>query len=248
MPLDRDWGQHSDALVGQADPRGRLCVVGREGEKMSGKRGRRLSSLMILLFCIGLTGCGTFQTTPTPMQSGLELRPSVEDRDAGLVGMAPDLVLSQYDLLVVEPFGINHLEPTGEISPQDMQGYLHVKLLQRLQEAGVFKRILEGPASKVGEAGGSGKTLILRGVIAELDPGSRALRYFVGFGAGATKAQIESQFVELDTGRVVLTTADRRAAAFGVFGGDSRQYLTESLDEMAKGLTEFLKRVAKPKS
>jgi len=181
------------------------------------------------------------------MQSGLDLRPSVEDKDAGLVGIAPSFSLAQYQLLVVEPFKVDHLEAKGDISPQDMQGYLHVKLLQRLQEVGVFKRILEGTASEIGEQGGSGKTLVLRGAIAELDPGSRALRYFVGFGAGATKAQIESQFVESDTGRIVLTTADRRAAAFGVFGGDSRQYLTESLDEMAKGLAEFLKRVAKPK-
>lgn len=214
---------------------------------MSHTRRWRASRVAILLSCIGLAGCGTFQTTPTPMQTGLELRPSVEDKDAGLVGMAPGFSLAHYQLLVVEPFKVDHLEAKDDISPQDMQGYFHVKLLQRLQEVEVFKRILEGKVSEIGEQGGSEKTLVLRGAIAELDPGSRALRYFVGFGAGATKAQIESQFVELDTGRIVLTTADRRAAAFGVFGGDSRQYLTESLDEMAKGLAAFLKRVAKPK-
>lgn len=203
--------------------------------------------LLVLLFVVVLAGCGTFQTAPIPMQTGLEIRPSVEDTDAGLIGMAPGFSLGKYELLVVEPFKVDHIEAKGDISPQDMQGYLHLKLLQQLQEAGVFKQILEGPASKVGQAAGSGKALILRGVITELDPGSRALRYFVGFGAGATKAQIETQFVDRDANRVVLATADRRAAAFGVFGGDSRQYLTESLDEMAKGLARFLKRMAETK-
>lgn len=208
---------------------------------------RQSFPLVAPLIVVGVAGCGTFQTTPTPMQTGLEIRPSVEDKDAGLVGMAPGFSLAQYQLLVVEPFKVDRLEAKGDISPQEMQGYFHVKLLQRLQEAGVFKQIVEGPAAKVSQAAGSGRALILRGVITELDPGSRALRYFIGFGAGATKAQIETQFVDLDANRVVVATADRRAAAFGVFGGDSRQYLTESLDEMAKGLTELLKRIAKAK-
>jgi len=208
---------------------------------------RQSFPLFVLFLVVGLAGCGTLQTTPTLMQTGLEIRPSVEDKDAGLVGMAPGFSLAQYQLLLVEPFKVDHIEAKTDISPQEMQGYLHVKLLQRLQEAGVFKQIVEGPALKFSQAAGSGKALILRGVITELDPGSRAARYFIGFGAGATKAQIETQFVDLDANRVVVATADRRAAAFGVFGGDSRQYLTESLDEMAKGLAEFLKRIAKAK-
>jgi hypothetical protein len=37
------------------------------------------------------------------------------------------------------------------------------------------------------------------GSITKLDPGSRALRYMVGFGAGAAKAQAETRLIDVQT-------------------------------------------------
>jgi hypothetical protein len=42
-----------------------------------------------------------------------------------------------------------------------------------------------------------------------------------------------------------MVTADRRAAARGLFGGDSEGHLRESFEGMALDLSRFLQRLAK---
>lgn len=85
--------------------------------------------------------------------------------------------------------------------------------------------------------------LRLEGGLTRLNTGSRALRYFVGFGAGASKAQVETRLVDVASGRVLLATADRREAAFGVFGGDGEDQLREALSDAARDFAKFLARV-----
>ncbi len=92
---------------------------------------------------------------------------------------------------------------------------------------------------------GAEKALVLDGEITRLAPGSRALRHFVGFGAGRSKAQTEMRFLDAQSGQSVLVTADRRAAAYGVFGGDSRDHLRESFDDTARDLGKFLLRLSR---
>ena len=92
---------------------------------------------------------------------------------------------------------------------------------------------------------GSERALRLDGTITRLAPGSRALRYLVGFGAGRSKAQAEMRFVDVQSGQVVMVTADRRVAAYGVFGGDSEDHLKESFGDMARDLAKFLTRLAR---
>src|SRR2546429_7036567 len=54
-----------------------------------------------------------------------------------------------------------------------------------------FTRVVN--ASETEYTPGAVKALVLEGEIARLAPGSRALRYFVGFGAGRSKAQTGSE-------------------------------------------------------
>jgi hypothetical protein len=42
-----------------------------------------------------------------------------------------------------------------------------------------------------------------------------------------------------------MVTADRRVAQMGLFGGDSKDHLKESFDDMARDLARFLVRLAK---
>jgi hypothetical protein len=65
----------------------------------------------------------------------------------------------------------------------------------------------------------------------------------VGFGAGASKAQLETRLVDNDTGRVMIATADRREASFGVFGGDSEEHLREAFSDMARDYARMLSRL-----
>ena len=66
----------------------------------------------------------------------------------------------------------------------------------------------------------------------------------MGSGAEAAKAQIETRLLDLQSKRIELITADRRAAGMGIFGGDGRQFVTESMDQMAEGYVKMLKHLA----
>ena len=66
-----------------------------------------------------------------------------------------------------------------------------------------------------------------------LGAGNRALRYMVGFGAGARKRSSRPAWWQR-AGRVLIATADRREASFGLFGGDSEEHLREAFSDMAR--------------
>ena len=104
-----------------------------------------------------------------------------------------------------------------------------------LRESGLFTRIVN--ANETDYTPGAEKTLMLEGEITRLAPGSRALRYFVGFGAGRSKTQAETRFVDAQSGQPVLVIADRRVAAYGIFGGDSREHLRESFDDTWRAIS-----------
>ena len=52
-------------------------------------------------------------------------------------------------------------------------------------------------------------------------------------------------FVDAESGRVVLVTADRRLGSAGMFGGDDEDFLEESFDDMARDLVKFLVRLSR---
>ena len=67
----------------------------------------------------------------------------------------------------------------------------------------------------------TGTTLLLTGTVTKFQPGSRATRYLVGFGAGKTKIVAAIKIVNKDTGAVVLEKSVDGKVIMGMFGGDS---------------------------
>ena len=197
----------------------------------------------VLLLALVMAGCGAHRVTPVdPLVTG-DLKPSIEDTDGGLVGIARGFSPKAYSVIIVEPFKVREAEIKDDEDrrlAKDMATHLQTQIAQRLRTAGVFARVMDAP----GGGGGDGRALRLEGDITRLTEGSQALRYFVGFGAGAAKAQMETRLVDVQSRQVLLVTADRRAAAMGVFGGDGRQFVAESMDQMADGLVKLLKHLA----
>ena len=64
-------------------------------------------------------------------------------------------------------------------------------------------------------------------------------------GIGKARAQAEMTFVDAQTGQPVMVTADRRIAQMGLLGVDSKDYLREFFDDMARDLERFLVRLNK---
>ena len=203
--------------------------------------------LGLVALTVVLAGCiGAYQTAPdNPVGAGAVV-PAAEDKDAGRVGVVPNFVLTDYPVIAVERFQVarTEIDDEGDQRFADrMAMFFQSELVRRLRDTGLFRRVVN--LSETDFPGDAGQALRLRGTITRLGRGSRAVRYLVGFGAGSTRAQAETQFVDARSSRVVLVTADRRLGSMGLFGGDSEDFLKESFDDMARDLAKFLVRLAK---
>jgi Domain of unknown function (DUF4410) len=105
-------------------------------------------------------------------------------------------------------------------------------LVASLNEEGGFK----GASLAEGASTDAASTLVVEGQFTELDPGSRAKRYFVGFGAGKAAVAV-SGTVKDGAGTLLATFKQRRVATMGAAGGDSIKKMTD----IAKFLSAWAK-------
>lgn len=209
-------------------------------------RSTALLSLCVVVLAAIAVGCtGAQQTSPDNVLSVGGLTPNVKDKDAGLVALAPGFDIKRYKTIAVTLLPVtDRMEDDGDRRfAAEMSAFFQGELVRHLRSSGLFQRVVN---SGEGEFRPSGETVLkVEGAITRLGRGSQAVRYLVGFGAGAARAQADMRFVEVPSGKVVMVVADRRIAAAGQFGGSDREHLRESFDDMARDLTKFLIRLSK---
>jgi Domain of unknown function (DUF4410) len=209
---------------------------------------RRCTSALSLLagLSLVLTGCfGAYQIKPDDPRGMSGLTPNVEDKDAGLVAVAPGFDLKAYRVIAVNLFPVTDpavKDDDDRRLAQSLSTFLQSELVRRLRESGLFERVIN--LTETPMPTGLSNALRIDGDIPRLGQGSQVARAFVGlYGGGRTRAQVEMRFVEVATGKVVMLTADRRVASMGFFGGDSKDHLRESFDDAARDLAKFLVRL-----
>ena len=108
------------------------------------------------------------------------------------------------------------------------------------EKSGPFKsvRVLQ-----VDEAVPDG-ALVVEGRFVTLDPGSRAKRYFAGFGAGKSSVKVAGT-VKDSTGRTLASFEQRRIGAMGLGGGDSLAKLTSDSRSIGEDIAKFLAKWAR---
>jgi hypothetical protein len=210
---------------------------------LNGRLARIGGPLVALLLA---AGCGATRSSPdNPLGAG-GLVPNVEDKEAGLVAIAPGFEIGRYTHVVVEKFPVraSEIEDEGDRRfGEKMATYFHLELVRRLKESGLFKHVTS--AAESGAAPVAGPGLRLQGTITRLGRGSQAARAFIGlYGGGRARAQADMHFAE-DGGRVVLATADRRVASYAPIGGSDEDLLEESFNDMARDFARFLVRLSK---
>ena len=209
-----------------------------------------MTTLTVLGVSVVLAGCGLGAQQARvvdPMGAG-GLTPRMEDKDAGLVAIAPGFDMQTYMVIAVDRFPVAASEIRDEEDralAASMPAFFQSELVRRLREAGLFSMVVNLGETQL--APGPEKTLRLEGIITRFAPGSQGVRYFVGFGVGRSKAQAEMRFVDAETEQIVMVTADRREGKAGWAGGESEDFLRESFDDMARDLVRFLDRLAKGK-
>jgi len=89
--------------------------------------------------------------------------------------------------------------------------------------------------------------LVLEGKFTKIDPGSRAKRYLVGFGAGKSTVSISGS-VKDGAGALLATFEQTRHGVMGMGGGDSLEKLIADSRNIGEDLAKFLSAWAKGKS
>ncbi|HTK28636.1 MAG TPA: DUF4410 domain-containing protein [Vicinamibacterales bacterium] len=90
-----------------------------------------------------------------------------------------------------------------------------------------------------GEAAPPADALLVEGKFVELDPGSRAKRYFVGFGSGKSAVTIAGT-VKAGDGALLASFEHRRVGVMGMGGGDSLGKLAGDTKDLGEDVAKFL--------
>ncbi|MFY9822055.1 MAG: DUF4410 domain-containing protein [Thermoanaerobaculia bacterium] len=146
--------------------------------------------------------------------------------------------LSDFDRIVIEPLDIS----ATPLPEPDDNTYAPVKntlaLVTRPFAAGLSGRIGERPEkpevvlaprrAEPGEKAAPG-TLVVRGTVTKMDPGSRAARYWAGFGAGAARTEISGEVADAATGRVLFRFRQERRSGVGAMGGGYEELMERNV-------------------
>ena len=108
------------------------------------------------------------------------------------------------------------------------------RFVARLKELGPFTdvSVLDREGTAPADA------LLIEGKFTELDPGSRAKRYLVGFGSGKSGVTVEGSVKAL--GALVASFEQRRIGVMGMAGGDSLGKLAGDTRNIGEDLAKFL--------
>ena len=80
--------------------------------------------------------------------------------------------------------------------------------------------------------------LLMQGTITSYEEGSRAKRYWIGFGAGKAHCTIQVIFINKETGEELSRTNFDGVLAMGVFGGDANK----AVDGVVGAFLDYMKK------
>jgi len=174
--------------------------------------------------------------TPTAPGTYKNWGPDIDE-----IEIVKTLRLADYSRVVIEPLDISGAAPVEEADMAERVA----KALAEATEPFVIG-LEEGLKAKtslqlVSEA--SERTLIVRGKVTKLEPGSRAKRMFVGFGAGAACAGVSGEIVDAATGKVLLRFTQERRSGIDRFGRGSsyEEIMKRSLRAIGADVANLLK-------
>jgi len=117
------------------------------------------------------------------------------------------------------------------------------RFVTTLEKIGTFKSVRVLKTEDTAPDG----ALVIEGKFVTIDPGSRAKRYFAGFGAGKSSVKVAG-FVKDSSGRTLGTFEQRRIGTMGMGGGDSLGKLMSDSRAIGEDLAKFLSKWARGES
>lgn len=161
--------------------------------------------------------------------------------DIDAIEIARTFRFADYERVAIQPLATDSVA----LPPSDENTYEPVRsILDRFTT--IFAQGLrEGLDKPVDLAEGTptqAHSLILRGKVLLLDPGSRAKRYWGGFGAGAVRVEVRCELVDAGSGEVLLSFTQQRRSGFGGFGGGYEDLMARTIRQIGDDTTNLLKQ------
>lgn len=207
-------------------------------------RATRFGSARVIMLLTLAAGCAPVQSQPWQPRAAGTLPPFSKDRDADEVAAAPRFDLARYRTIAIGKVSVDAPASWGEEDRQiasSVLAHLRSELTQKLERAGRFQRVIDDVGTTPAPAG----ALRLDVKVTQLELDRLAPTDFRNW-AGPGSVQIETRFVDTESGRVVLATADRRTAprqesqARDIPG--TTALLNETVDYLVGDLVKFLLR------
>ena len=150
---------------------------------------------------------------------------------------------ADYDKIIVEPFDTSKAplpDPkekwydTLKTALAGYTGYFMEEFPKELKAKAEVQQASSAPKNS--------KALIIRGTVEQLDPGSRAGRYFGGFGAGSASTKAGIDIVDAKSGKVLahVTQARRSGGTFKVGGGKDIDVMRDAVHALSKDIAHVL--------
>jgi hypothetical protein len=147
--------------------------------------------------------------------------------------------LSTYDTIVVKDFSTegaaydridDEERPRVEALKPLIVKNLTLSVIAEMKKRKLFKNVIENGDAKE-------NAVILEGNFTEFNGGSRALRFWVGFGAGKTYLKAKGRLVDAQSGKTLASFEDQETGFKGVASMES---LDDLFPHQAKSLGEHI--------
>ncbi len=164
--------------------------------------------------------------------------------------------LAGYSVLVVEKFTVEKPAATRDY-PGGYEAWLRNQIMKALQDEGLFEQVVDvvKPTGNVGpsepDATDPKRQLVLSGSILAYKKGSRAIRLWVGIGAGAASVKARFVFRDAKSGQEIFR-AERKGSFDGMFdpnwGGSEAEALEAAGHNLVDAFIRDIKRNTDRKS
>ena len=145
----------------------------------------------------------------------------------------PEGIKNKYQNIEVTSFEIEE----GVKLPPESRDVIMTQVVEELTQLKKFKEVSD---RREATPQPEGPTVRLTGAFTKYNAGSRAKRYFIGFGAGTTKVVARIKFVDAATGDTLLERYVDGKVWIGLFGGDSSGASRGLAKEVAKVTKKLL--------
>jgi hypothetical protein len=126
---------------------------------------------------------------------------------------------SDYGKLVVQPLDVSSTPPPEDADMSQKVSSVLGDATTSFREG--VKKKAEGLTVLDAVPTEPAGTLIVRGKVITMDPGSRSKRLFVGYGAGAARTAVTAEIVDAATGAVLVRFTQERRSGIERFGRGS---------------------------